>query len=235
MRRRLCLVIWGLMLGAIVPLSARTYSFPEQNFRCEIPDSWTMIKATGASVMAQSPTGRESFKLMTSLLTEGLTLDSSRFQQSIRDMFTRNGFEVVGPTYVLLQGQRFSYWKLEPPDPNPFGTRSAWAWAIIADGRLYVLQPSCDANPNSDPELMGMVNSFQFISSPRIPVAGEGQDPAGSSLGNEGSRAFSPWFLIGMVFYLAVVPAVAIGILIIFIKRQERKRTLLLTAKPPVS
>jgi hypothetical protein len=221
------------MSGALVPLSARSLSFPEQNFRCEIPDTWTMIRASGSQVVAKSPTGRESFALMTGMLSEGLTIDSSQFLQKTRLIFTKEGFDAEGPSYVMLQGQRFSFWRLEPPDPNVFGKQPACAWIMIADGRVYSMKLSSDEDPNSNSDLMAMLNSFQFIAPPRIPIAGEGEsDLQSSPVGNhETATPFSPGFLIFMIFGLALGPAMGMVILVVFIRRHLG----LANARPPKS
>jgi hypothetical protein len=185
--------------------------------------------------MAKSPTARETFQVMTVMLNEGLTIDSPGFLQTARGVFTREGFEAEGPSDVMVQGRRFSCWRLEPPDPNVFGKQPAWAWVIIADGRCYSMELSSDENPTSNPDLMGMLNSFQFISPPQIPVAdGDEGDLASSPVGIHGGiTSISPWFIVGMIFYMALGPAVGIGILILFIKRQEKKRQLSTNARPP--
>jgi hypothetical protein len=228
MRRSFCLIVLGLMPIVSPPLVARTLSFPDQNFQCEISDTWSLSSATGFRVEAYSPNHHVVFMVITMPGDPNLTIDSPVYLQRARDSYVRSGFEVLLQKYTKIGNQRFSFWQVQPPNFNPIGLHPTWDWNIMADSRIYSITVTGNVDPASDPELTAMVNSFQFILPAHIHVAPSLFNAWSGTPGAEAAEGYQRYdysgFLGWLVCYIVFFPILGIGLIICLIKWRERKR-----------
>ncbi len=223
--RALGLCLLWLIVGGSLALPARTLSFPEQNFQCEVPDTWSLRTAASLLIEATSPSGHERFAVASLMINEHITLDSSFFLQRTTSEFNYHGLNVEHQGYVMMHGLRFSYWQLKPL--GLIEIRPMLAWFILADGRVYKITAASNDDPASHPELISLVDSFRFINPPHIPLESGFFAEWGRWLRGDQYEGFpqnaSTLLFVGAILSFAFLPIFGIGLAILAIKRHEKK------------
>jgi hypothetical protein len=218
----------GLVLAAVTvmsPLSARTLSFPPQNFECEVADSWTLLSSTGACVMA-TDRGGNKLTITTQLRDVTLSLDSPAFLQDATLLVESLGYQVDQRRGIKLEGQHFQEWRL-----SSSGTSSqlpTLARFILADGYLYQIALSSPDDPSQHSDLMAMGDSFRFIHLPHIHLASSFGDSL--TRGATGDYSDSPDHpgsilpFVGGLCLFAFLPILGIVGAIWAIKQEEKPK-----------
>jgi hypothetical protein len=214
------IVFAGLILLAVLPakpLSARTLSFPPQNFKCEVADTWKIISATGAWVDASDGSGND-LSISTRLQDAALTLDSPAFLESTTLFAQSKDFQVDHRRDIRLQGEQFQEWRLSATSAS--SRHPTLARFILADGYLYMIAISSPDDPGQHSDLMAMADSFRFINPPHIPVA--------TGFGGFNSDVIdhmsSVLIFVGSLCTFAFLPIVGITGAIWALKREEKPR-----------
>jgi len=157
------LILWALLAGNL--LSARTLSFPAQNFECEVDDAWTIRHATGSSIDAVDPSGN-NFSISTRLDDVALSLDSPAFLQGMNQWVETRGYKVDQRGEIKMRGERFLEWRISSARPDK--EREGVLRFILADGYVYLIGFSSRDDPSLHSDLTAMADSFRFINPPHI-------------------------------------------------------------------
>jgi hypothetical protein len=159
----------GLLLVAVTALScsARTLEFAAANVRCEIPDDWIIQQRKGILLFATSPYGTRSFMITYHFTPTSVDLDDPRFNDEVEaGIESVAGSTVIGSGTVMMHDVRFRYFDVQ----NATGeiTRNRHVIDFLGNAHCYGFGVSKDGDdPMKDDELVGILQSCNFINAPR--------------------------------------------------------------------
>ncbi len=154
-----------LCLPSISP--AKTFEFPEQKCKCEVPDSWRIRPNTGNEVVfASRPSDGAVFLLSVKPAARWFTLaDQMKASRVVAHYL--HPTENAPLSYLTLNEQQFlAKDRVQEINGLPIYTHTL---SILANGYLYIMVISQGkAPPQNDEELDAVQKSFAFTSPPEV-------------------------------------------------------------------
>ncbi len=155
------LIALGFMVWKYAPWPARTITFSDQNFQCQIPYNWTLKNNPHFIIDAHRPYGG-TFIINAQPVPTSVHVDDPAFAQGIKNRLTADGFQILNECRA------------------PFQDHIAYAYTMrkIINGKLIythcvnfisgnfqydIATAKNQADPVQDSQLQAAVNSFNLI------------------------------------------------------------------------
>jgi hypothetical protein len=161
------------------PLAAKDFVYPDLNCRCTIPDSWFYHGKRDFLLYVNDLEWKRSFALR---VWPG---DFTGHRGERMNKYVENSYLVQGDT-ILKRGKRtlsgvdFSEVKWVK-DAGSTKLYTSTYVVFAGDGWYYMAATKCEADPDDDPQLEGILQSFVFLHAPSI-VPEKNEDTLSSPL-----------------------------------------------------
>ncbi len=148
------------------PLAAKDFIYPDLNCRCTIPDNWYYHGKRSFLLSVNDLEWKRKFSLR---VWPG---DFSGHRGELMNKYLENSYLVQGDTILqrckrTLSGVDFSEVKWVK-DAGSTKLYTSTYVVFAGDGWYYMDTTKCEADPDDDPQLKAILNSFAFLSAPSI-------------------------------------------------------------------
>jgi hypothetical protein len=171
MRRFALFLVAALAVASILPAGANTLSFATQKCQVTLPDNWIQKDSSSDVVNAYNPENDKSFVLDVTPGTS-MAMDNPALPKALEAGISSQNVPILGTSSMTLANVDFFIIDSQVPLKNQNNAAGYTRFYFtVANNSLYSLAiTSRLPNPQDDPELTGIANSFGFIGTPDLPT-----------------------------------------------------------------